>query len=261
MLNLVLNILDVNKHEETRMVLDLQDISLFEISSKAINQVLFLTNQKGIAIKNRVSKNVTVKADADLLERVFVNLLTNAIKYSETKSDVLIEAESLTDQNVLRVKVIDSGIGIPNDKKHLVFQKFGQVQAKKSGGVGSTGIGLTFCKMAVEAHGGEIDFESEPDKGTIFWFTLEKSNSVVVTNDIITETNFVDDKVQLSEEESAYLEPFIQELREYKIYEISSISKIVERIEDKSDSITNWKKHLYRIIDRFDKEGYACLLK
>jgi len=75
----------------------------------------------------------------------------------------------------VKIEISDTGQGIPADQLHKVFDKFGQVSAKKSGKTRSTGLGLTFCKMAVEAHGGEIGVESEMGKGTTIWFTLHSA--------------------------------------------------------------------------------------
>jgi signal transduction histidine kinase len=70
------------------------------------------------------------------------------------------------------VRVVDTGEGIPEECRERIFEKFGQVENRKSGRTMSTGLGLTFCKLAVEAHGGKIGVESAPGQGSTFWFTL-----------------------------------------------------------------------------------------
>jgi len=187
MLNLVMNILDVQKFEDTSMKLSLQHENLNDMVNNAMKQVSLLVKQKSITITNELKNNFVVSADGELIVRVIVNLLTNAIKFTSSGGKISIgneEYENTPNFNnrFLTIYVKDTGQGIPQDKLHLVFEKFGQVVAKKSGGVRSTGLGLTFCKLSVEAHGGKIWVESEVNIGTTFKFTLpciESSQSEV----------------------------------------------------------------------------------
>jgi len=192
MLNLVMNILDVQKFEDTSMKLSLQNENLNDLVNNAMKQVSLLVKQKNILLTNELENNYVVSADGELIVRVIVNLLTNAIKFTPNSGKIAIgneenDSSQNTNEQFLTICVKDTGQGIPQDKLHLVFEKFGQVVAKKSGGVRSTGLGLTFCKLSVEAHGGKIWVESEVNVGTTFKFTLplvERSQSEV--HDIIS---------------------------------------------------------------------------
>jgi signal transduction histidine kinase len=115
---------------------------------------------------------VTVVADKDLILRVIQNLLGNALKF--TSSDGWIHLDIQPDGNRVCVKVRDNGPGIPVEYQERIFEKFGQVEARAHRQKFSTGLGLTFCKLAVEAHGGSIGVESEIGKGSTFWFVLPK---------------------------------------------------------------------------------------
>ncbi|PKL76338.1 MAG: hypothetical protein CVV27_10790 [Candidatus Melainabacteria bacterium HGW-Melainabacteria-1] len=112
-----------------------------------------------------------MEVDADMLQRVFENLLANAIKFSPAGAPVKIVFSSRADE--LRAEVQDTGSGIPAELQDRIFDKFGQVETRKH----STGLGLTFCKLAIEAHGGSIGVESEVGKGSIFWFSLPLSET------------------------------------------------------------------------------------
>jgi len=207
MLNLVLNILDVQKFENTSVKLNLSVASLYQLAEEACNQVSLLIKQKRQSLLNNISPQTIVRTDNEIIVRVFVNMLTNAIKYTlnegKIKIDQIAIINNLSDISesehfppALKTKpdihipcclicVSDNGQGIPSDKLHLVFEKFGQVEAKKSGGVRSTGLGMTFCKMVVEAHGGYIWITSEVGKGTNFYFTLpffKSDQSIQVSN-------------------------------------------------------------------------------
>ena len=194
MLNLVLNILDVQKFENTNVKLNLSEASLYELADEAYRQVSLLIKQKKQILNINIFPQTIIRTDAEITVRVFVNMLTNAIKYTPSGGRISINQEAIVftegDYNknqlipdslktqfkfqtpLCLVSVSDTGQGIPADKLHLVFEKFGQVEAKKSGSVRSTGLGMTFCKMVVEAHGGAIWITSEVGKGTNFYFTL-----------------------------------------------------------------------------------------
>jgi len=126
-----------------------------------------------------------VEADSDKVARVLQNLLDNAIKYAPMGSTVTVGAHFFTPRQGLPavvplhppfdagewlvVWVQDRGMGIPKAYHERIFEKFGQVRGRKMRG---TGLGLTFCKLAVEAHGGQIWVESEEGAGSVFAFAL-----------------------------------------------------------------------------------------
>lgn len=111
-----------------------------------------------------------VVCDRGLVSRVLVNLLGNALKFSPERSPVHVGMDR--DESGVRILVRDEGPGIPPDRQQLIFEKFGQVDLPAQRGHHAVGLGLTFCKMAIEAHGGTIGVESSPGAGSIFWFRL-----------------------------------------------------------------------------------------
>jgi len=259
MLSMVMDILDVSKYENSKMTLSLGSRSVTEIANNTKSHVQFLAIRKAIKIVIDVPLSLSVYADGDVLDRIMVNLLTNAIKYSPVKSEIKIKAEQVSDSTV-KISVSDSGQGIAPDVIHKVFDRFGQVAAKKSGSVRSTGLGLTFCKMAVEAHGGEIDVESKVGKGTTFWFTLRKSDMEGIPVKILTEKEEQID-CKLSPADIIYLGAFAEKLKKTPIYNISAIRAIMSEIEvDKESPITCWKKDLLIAINTGSEDEYINLL-
>jgi signal transduction histidine kinase len=117
-----------------------------------------------------VSIPINLWVDCDRIIQTFTNLLSNAIKFSPLGSTVLLTAE-LADENVL-FQVRDQGIGIPEDKLELIFDRFQQVDSSISRSQGGTGLGLTICREIVQQHGGRIWVESQLEQGSTFYFTL-----------------------------------------------------------------------------------------
>ncbi|MCF8297565.1 MAG: tetratricopeptide repeat-containing sensor histidine kinase [Saprospiraceae bacterium] len=169
-LNLIHNILDVHKYENLEMPLDLCLCKIKEITDKSIRQEKYLSNEKNIIIENTIPDSLVIEVDCEKLERVLTNLITNAIKFTPNNGSITIGYND--QENCFFVK--DTGMGIDKEFQKKIFNKFSQVIAKKSGKALSTGLGLTFCKLAIEAHGGKIWLESEAGKGSTFFFTLPK---------------------------------------------------------------------------------------
>lgn len=112
--------------------------------------------------------DIVFYADTFRIEQVLINLLTNAAKYSPENTSIIIEYV-ITD-GYLKFSVTDSGVGIPKDKFHLLFDKFQRVRATST--VNGFGLGLYICSEIVKAHEGKIGVESEEGKGSVFWFAV-----------------------------------------------------------------------------------------
>jgi signal transduction histidine kinase len=100
---------------------------------------------------------------------VITNLVDNAIKFSPEGGHITISAERK--DNMVAVKVIDSGLGVPTDYRDKIFERFVQVPGRRGRRRG-TGLGLAFCRLTVEAHGGDIWVDDNPEGGSIFTFTV-----------------------------------------------------------------------------------------
>jgi len=262
MLNMVLNILDLDKYENMKMALDIKDKRFILITKNAIKQIQFLSEQKNILIKNKIDQNLVTKVDDEITERILVNLLTNALKYTPLNGSITLSSKP-TSENFAQIAVTDTGEGIPKEKMQLVFQKFGQIIAKKSSGVRSTGLGLTFCKLAVEAHGGEIGVISEIGKGTTFWFTLQLSQKKHVTLKSVEKEEEIEQEIIIfTEAERNILEPIINRLNEFSVYETGDIEEIVAELkQNESENIQKWIKLIYASLVSLNESKYLELLE
>ncbi|MFP4621907.1 MAG: ATP-binding protein [Bacteroidales bacterium] len=172
--NLVMNMLDVNKYEEDTLTPELAECNLNRLISGAVEQVQFFLERKELTLENNIPDDIYVHADEKLITRVFVNLLTNAIKHSEENMPVVLSlGEQIHKQgnSFIEVLVTDYGTGISEEHKNKIFDRYfgGKINSHQLTG---TGLGLAFCKMAVEIHNGTIGVESELEKYSRFYFTL-----------------------------------------------------------------------------------------
>jgi len=258
-LTMVENILDVQKYEGVNMSLKKISVSLKKIIVDAEKQIALFAERKNIKIINKINNSIIVFVDEEILKRVIVNFLSNSIKYSYANSDIVLDYE-IVEINRIKVKVIDAGIGIKKDKIHLIFDKFSQVMAKKTGSARSSGLGLAFCKIAVQSHGGDINVVSNPDEFTIFSFDVELSNDKSFENiNYFSESN--SDNINLSFEDKLYLAKFYLELNELEVYEIGKLRDIMGKIDNTlSEKISLWKKELNKSIYNCNSELYKSLI-
>jgi signal transduction histidine kinase len=173
LLGLVNDLLDVSKMESGEMTLDLTATDPAHLVTDRANQLAPLARERGIILSAETGPGLpTLQTDSDLLIRVLVNLVGNALKFTPAGGTVTVSAQADTSHSNVTFAVRDTGEGIPRESFERIFEKFGQVEGRQAGRKMSTGLGLTFCRMAVEAHGGRIWIESELGKGSTFSFTI-----------------------------------------------------------------------------------------
>ena len=175
LLLMVNDLLDIGKMEAGMMNVNTEVFPVSEPIEMAVNLVAALARDKDIRIEqiNAVRDGGgldSVRADREIVRRIVVNLLGNAIRFTPPRGTITIRIEPAGRSSV-KVSVTDTGPGIAPEHHARIFEKFHQVQNGGNGGP-STGLGLTFCKMAVEVLGGTIGVQSRPGHGSTFWFTL-----------------------------------------------------------------------------------------
>jgi signal transduction histidine kinase len=173
LLGMVNDLLDISKLEDGSLQLEYGPVEPMALAERATGQVSLLTREKGLNLVTDVSPDLAAfSGDEDKLRRTLVNLLGNAIKFTPVGGTVTVVARRAENEQAILFSVQDTGEGIPKEAFGRIFEKFGQVESRKAGRKMSTGLGLTFCKMAVEAHGGRIWVESELGSGSQFNFTV-----------------------------------------------------------------------------------------
>jgi signal transduction histidine kinase len=168
LLAMINDLLDVEKMESGSTQLHYQPLSAAKLVASAVEQVASLAAMERTAIVTALGSESTIfEGDENKLSRTLVNLIANAVKFAGGGT-VTITATRDAGKSI-RFAVRDTGPGIAAEAFERIFEKFGQLDANTRVG---TGLGLAFCKLAVEAHGGRIEVESTPGAGSTFSFTI-----------------------------------------------------------------------------------------
>jgi PAS domain S-box-containing protein len=172
MSRLVDSLLDLRRLEAGQMKLSKDQENLNTLVSEAAEQVLSAAEGKSIQVKVELPPRLPlVTIDGDMIRRVVINLLENSIKYTPGAGIVTVTAKS--DPEAVTISVRDTGPGIPRSEHTRIFNKFARLQREAA--PKGLGLGLAFCKLAIEAHGGKIWVDSQVGKGSTFSFTLPLS--------------------------------------------------------------------------------------
>ena len=245
MLRLIMNMLDVEKYENTKFILNKEALCLRNLLAEVkIGQEIGL-KEKNLELRF-LFDDYRILADKEVMVRVFDNLLANAIRFSPQNRRIDIFAEPL-DDNILQISVINYGEPVPVEVLPYIFDKYRHFG--KTDGRHSTGLGLTFCKMAVEAHGGKIGASNQPIEGCNFWFTIPFASETVEHEEFQNSARDDTHKLLLSETDLEVLKEVVKKLKEFKIYEISRFHETLDPLKETSESAVNeWISLLFSTI-------------
>lgn len=170
MKELIKDLLITSRIEEGALPIKKEKVSLIEVIKSLVSEFQPFARASNVEIGFSFDENLPkILTDPQQIKVAVENLLDNAIRYSQRKGEIKIRLERKGDDIYFEIK--DSGVGIPQEDQKYIFQKFFRSKSKEKGG---TGLGLFITKSIIEKLGGKIWFESEEDKGTIFYFTLPK---------------------------------------------------------------------------------------
>ena len=178
LLGMINDLLDVEKMESGSMPLDYAVQSPAGLVASAVRQIAWLAESNKLTLISKIGAELPpLWGDENKLRRTLVNLLGNAIKFTPSGGTITIDASYSVETRSILFAVSDTGEGIPAESYERIFEKFSQVATRQGGRTLSTGLGLTFCKLTVEAHGGHIAVESVLGQGSTFRVTLPVSSA------------------------------------------------------------------------------------
>ena len=180
LIHLVNDLLDMEKLSAGKMHFELKSQTIAPLISQSIDANTAYAAQYHVkfVLNNTVHEDLRVNVDAQRLQQVLANFLSNAAKFSPAEEIVELRIEKIF--NNVRVSVIDKGHGIPDEFRSRIFQKFSQADSSDSRQKGGTGLGLAICKEIIERMGGRVGFFSESGKGAQFYFDLPTEEGVVL---------------------------------------------------------------------------------
>lgn len=172
LVELVNDLLDVSRIDDKNLGYNFKKLSLEDIAEKAAETFSVLIKEKEINLKVEVPKEKIpeIFMDPNKISLVFHNLLNNAINYTPKGGGIVINLENMG--NCAKVLVKDNGIGVPKEEQEKIFSRFFRAKNAVRVQTEGTGLGLYIVKSIIKVHGGEVGFESEEGKGSMFYFTL-----------------------------------------------------------------------------------------
>ena len=197
LLTLLNDILDLSKVEQGKMSLEIIDFDIVRLTQSVAMLMSGRADEKRISIKADIDPKVPValKGDPTRLRQILLNLVGNAIKFTEQGGvTITIRLQERTPDGKCRVyfAVSDTGIGIPPDAQKKLFQPYAQADSSTARKFGGTGLGLSICKKLIEAMGSTIQLKSEPGKGTTFFYTLTMDEGTLRDEDNATKPQNAD---------------------------------------------------------------------
>jgi signal transduction histidine kinase len=161
------SLLDIQKLEAGQAIAKQEPIAVPDLIEESFDTVKSIAEGKKQALEAVIPEGLPkVNVDVDMIRRVLINLIENAIKFNKSDGKVTVEAKQ--EDGWVYISVADQGPGIPLEEYENIFNKYVRLSSQTQG----FGLGLAFCQLAVEAHGGQIRVDSEPDEGAIFTFSL-----------------------------------------------------------------------------------------
>jgi signal transduction histidine kinase/ligand-binding sensor domain-containing protein/DNA-binding response OmpR family regulator len=278
LLNLVNQLLDFRKMEEHELRLQLSKGDLISFVKEVCESFTDMSERKHIhfVFKSEIDK-MEVLFDHDKIERVLFNLLSNAFKFTLEGGtiSVLIDKNPVNDPGINRVsiKVSDTGIGIPDDKKEKIFDRFFQNYSASAVLNQGTGIGLSITKEFIKMHGGEIEVSSEPGKGSVFTIQLPlKISAPAIEQPAVAPAATVATAPALSySEEDNLAEPFsillVEDNEDFRFYlkdNLRSNYKVLEAANGKAGAQMALTYHPHLIVSDIsmpEMDGIALVKK
>ncbi|MGO4710002.1 response regulator, partial [Chryseobacterium sp. 2TAF14] len=231
LLNIINDILDFSKIESGKMELLNEKSNVYDMLSQVINVILYQSQKKNIELLLNIEAGLpkTIVIDESRLKQILINLLGNAVKFTE-KGEIELKVEKLysNDKKIaLRFSVRDTGIGIPVEKQKYIFDAFTQENSSISKRYGGTGLGLTISNNILKYMGSQLSLTSEPDKGSVFCFDLEVPYEISESKD---ENNMTIEKVLVVDDNESN-RIILQHMLSYKNIECSLATNGMEALQ------------------------------
>ncbi|RLD74859.1 MAG: hypothetical protein DRJ10_16315, partial [Bacteroidetes bacterium] len=231
-------------------------VNLQEIINNAYESTEFLFENKGVKFETEIYSNYKVLAENEILKRIFINLFTNAVKFTNSGGKLTVTVKK--DKEIAIIEVKDTGIGIREEKLNIIFAEYEQDIVSNKGSISSTGIGLYFVKNAIEALGGTIIVESETNMGANFIISLKIIDFINKTETVINSKN--NHHIQLDIKDKKKLESVIVELENTELYELTKIKNILAQVNANTPNLKLWLKLINECVANYNTDLFKKLI-
>ncbi|MCP4874039.1 MAG: EAL domain-containing protein [Gammaproteobacteria bacterium] len=249
LMSLIDQILDLSRIEAGETDVSLEPISLNTVLSDSVRWVTPLALEREIEIEFDASlfEKINVVADSIRLKQVFLNLLTNAVKYNSERGRIRVICEQF-ESGMLRVGINDTGVGISAEKLKELFQPFNRLGAEFSGVQGS-GIGLVITRQLVDLMKGKLEIESSLGKGSTFWVTMMQAQKVESISASAEMTITITDQVRSSQEAIRILvaeDNLINQ--ELMAAQLNALGYKADYVENGIQALEQWEQSVYNLL-------------
>lgn len=259
LLNFINNMLDIYKFEQARIHLEVQEVRPAELVLAGIRQVKKMRLQSGVEVETYLDRLLKGPLDPSLITRVVVNLLNNAIKYSPPGSTIIVRLYRSKRRQVC-LEVEDQGPGLSPDQKAEVFQPLNQKSPQTIKGSASTGIGLNFCRYAVEAHGGKITVQSAPGGGALFQVMFPGKDFIKTMSAERSPDHHHRYDLLIAPEDKQIIAQVACQLKSTRVFEVSKIERALQRFSPETHR-SLWPDQVRSAMYRGDQKAFEALIK
>lgn len=243
------------------MIVANENINLNSLLRNLADKLFPMFVNASIEFKTSVPDSCWINADRHIVERILTNILSNSIKNTPAGGEIKLVVEQ-KDPDLL-IEIQDNGKGISEDLIKSVFDMYRQGEKNEILYYSSTGIGLAYCKLAVEAFGGRIGIESDYGKGTLVWFTLKAGNASdsIHTEGINRKIEIRLPEFELTHDDIETIRPYINDLKAINIFEVSEVLTVTKKIScSDNERISKWKDSVEETLFSANEKRYKELI-
>jgi len=222
LLTLINDILDISKIEAGKVELEYINFDLYALINSTIRMLKPEAEKKGLAFNSCISPDtpILMHGDAQHIRQILINLVNNAIKFTKQGQIEIRVNSKRKDENkiILTVKVIDTGIGIPEEAREKIFSTFSQADDSTTREFGGSGLGMAIAKQLVEAMNGHLNFESEVNKGSAFWFDIELTEQSIASEEVDSPVHLPNTRMLMLHNHNEHSERVLKHLSSWQIH-------------------------------------------
>ena len=257
MLNMIQNMLDLYRFNNNRVHVIKHPFEVYPVLEEVVHESSFYTIKKSLKVEIIQDETYDLYADVQIFKRVVTNLLSNAFRFSPIEGLVQIKLRAIEDYR-LHISISNQGPPLDEMQQSEIFKSSKVFDDTSDEKYRTSGLGLYLCKMAVDAHKGDIGVHSDGVNGVDFWFTMP---GVIVKDPLsIHQVITASSTLKLSSEDLHYLVPFATKMQNFEVFDSSKIDAIIGGMDFKTKGIRQWATRVEKACYALDEEKLRGML-